>query len=201
MGVYFTMNNELQSFCVGKHKNSHEHVISLPLLYMLVPLTRRPNCGRHTFFLHLDECKSNKTSGGCWVCLGVEVAEMDVISFRAIRQSLCRFPSAGLFFWSLFSASISVMKHVGTQTHNVAFASTRCIGLHGSENIMADSWFTSPQSFRHDKNGCLSSGCCSVKYHRQRLTSKNNSFLMILEVRKGQGFLLGCRLTSHCVLL
>lgn len=35
---------------------------------------------------------------------------------------------------------------------------------------------------------CLNSGCCSVKYHRQRPISKNNSFLTILEVRKGQGF-------------
>lgn len=109
MGVYSTMSDELQSFCAGKHKNnSRGHGIPLSFLYMFVPLTRRPIVGE-ILFLHLDECKSDRTSRGCWVCFGVEVAEMDMICFRAISQSLGHFPSAGLFFWSLFSVSFSIL--------------------------------------------------------------------------------------------
>lgn len=44
------------------------------------------------------------------------------------------------------------------------------------------------QIFEAWQSECLNSGCCSMRYHRQRLISKNNSFLTILEVRKGQGF-------------
>lgn len=113
---------------------------------------------------------------------------MDMIRFRAICQSLCHFPSAVLFFWSLFSVSFSILTtrwYSNPQCSNCFYTMywTLWIRKYNDRFLIHVSQIS--EAWQRE---CLNSGCCSVKYHRQRLMSKNNSFLTILGVRKGQGF-------------
>lgn len=50
---------------------------------------------------------------------------------------------------------------------------------------MTEFWSMSPESYEGLQSGCLSSSCCNLT---GRLINNNSVFLMILEVRKGQGF-------------